>query len=156
ILGNWRLSAIQSYQGGYSINLSSAGTPQYPSQFGSTGLDVVPGVNQKISGGCSAVGSGKDQYLNPAAFIQAPAFTVANTWALPNPRQCAYLNEDVGLDKGFTFGEGRRLAIGVMGTNAFNRHQLNSLTTSRTSASFGQFTNSSYPRTFQLYAKFTF
>lgn len=159
VLGNWRVSAIQSYQGGYPISLSSAGTPGYPSQFSSTGVDTIPGVAEKISGGCGAVQpgtAGKDAYLNPGAFEQAPPFTLANTFVLPNPRACAYLNEDVGLDKGFALGEHRRLSIGAMFTNAFNRHQFNSPTTSITSAAFGQFTNTSYPRTVQLYGKFVF
>ena len=144
LLGNWRLSAIQSYQGGYPISVNA---------------DLNLGVPIKAVGSCGDVQPGipgKDRYLNPAAFFPAPAFTLVNTGTLPTVRGCGYFNEDIGLDKGIPLGEHRRFSIGALLTNTFNRHQFIALTTNVTSAAFGKFNDTSYPRTVQLYAKIEF
>jgi len=145
LVGNWRWSAIQSYQSGRPIGISA---------------DLNQGVPIRQASGCGAIqpkNPGQDVYLNPAAFSQPAPFTIANTSELPSVRGCGYFDEDLGLSKGFPFGESRRVEVGTMVTNLFNRHALRGLNTSVGNPAFGQFTsNNIYPRTVQLYMKFAF
>lgn len=153
LIGNWRLSAIQNYQSGGVI--------------GVTTNDTVPGIgsvwavrNASVPvlavSSCSNIRSSNTAYLSRAAFSDPAPYTLGNVYVLPNVRSCGYFNEDVGVEKGFSFGEKRLISFGAIVTNVFNRHQFHNLTTNIDSAAFGTYGNASFPRTVQLHARITF
>jgi hypothetical protein len=75
---------------------------------------------------------------------------------LPTVRNCGYFDEDLGAEKGLPIGENRRVVLGAMFTNLFNRHQFIGLNGNIDSPAFGQFSNANFPRTVQLYMKVIF
>ena len=155
-LGNWRLSALQYYQSGQPITVTSN---QSVSSLGSLWPVLNLGVPIKAASGCGAVQpnvAGKSAYLNRAAFSDPALFTLGNVSVLSTVRGCGYFDEDLGVDKGFPFGEERRVSIGAYFTNLFNRHQFLGLNSNIDSPGFGTFTSSNFPRTVQLYVKVAF
>ena len=96
------------------------------------------------------------RYLNRAAFSDPALFTLGNVSVLSTVRGCGYFDEDLGVDKGFPFGEEKRVSVGAYFTNLFNRHQFLGLNSNIDSPGFGTFTSSNFPRTVQLYVKVTF
>jgi hypothetical protein len=156
VVGNWRVSAIQTYQSGQPIsvttNVSVAG-------IGTAWAVRNNNVPMMASGGCSDIQpgiTGKSAYLNRGAFSDPAAFTLGDTFVLPNVRQCGYLNENLGLDKGVPFGEKRRVSMGAMVTNLFNRHAFVGINRNIDTSAFGTFGSATLPRTVQFYMKVLF
>jgi hypothetical protein len=81
---------------------------------------------------------------------------LGNTYVLPTVRQCGYFDEDLGAEKGFPFGENRRVALGGMFTNLFNRHEFIGMNGNIDNPAFGTFSSANFPRTVQLYMKVIF
>ncbi len=156
LLGNWRVSAIQTYQGGQPISVTTNVSVAGVGTAWAVRNNDVPMV---ISGGCSALQpgiNGKSAYLNKGAFSDPAAFRLGDTFVLSNARQCGYYNENLGLDKGIPFGEKRRVSIGAMITNLFNRHAFVGLNRNIDSPTFGTYGSATLPRTVQFYSKVTF
>jgi len=125
--------------------------------------DTTQGTTRTLQeledGGCGDVHplvARQSAYLNKAAFSDPAPFTLGNTYVLPTVRQCGYFDKDLGVDKGFPFGENRRVSVGAYFTNLFNRHPFIGLNGNIDSPAFETFSNANFPRTVQLYMKVTF
>jgi hypothetical protein len=154
LIGDWRLSAIQNYQSGQPLGIT---TNQTVPSLGSVWPVLNPGVRIRAVGGCGDIHSGSQQYLNPAAFSDPAPYSLGDIFILPSVRGCGYFNEDLGADKAFSLGgEGRRISFGATVTNLFNRHQFLNPNTNVDSPSFGTFTGTSFARTVQLHGKIVF
>jgi hypothetical protein len=153
LVGNWRLSAIQNYQSGTPVGVT---TNQSIPGIGAVWATRNAGVPVQAVSGCANIHSSSTKYLNLAAFSDPAPYTLGNVFVLPNVRNCGYFNEDIGADKGFSLGEKRLFSFGAIVTNVFNRHQFINLNTNIDSPGFGTFGNTNFPRTVQLHAKVTF
>jgi hypothetical protein len=160
LAGGWLVTANQTYQSGEPLYVTS--NASVPFLGGGLGIypDLVRGVPLKPNGGCSngQYGGSGVPYLNPAAFSDPAPFTLGNVSTLPTVRLCAYLNEDLGVQKTFPFhGENDRFVYGVNAQNVFNRHYLSSLSTDiDVPATFGRFGGGSPGRSVQMYLRLEF
>jgi hypothetical protein len=153
IVGDWKVSAIQYYQDGVPLAVTSNET--IPS-IGAIWPVRNPSVPFTLVRSCTGIHSGADRYLNPAAFSDPAPYTLGNVSVLPTARACGYFSEDLGAEKGFSFGADRRFSIGTVVTNVFNRHQFNHLNTNIDSSTFGTFSGANSARTVQFNAKIMF
>ena len=156
VVGSWRISAIQTYQRGSTIRVTSRATIP-----GLSGIwpNLNPGVPIEAMG-CGAYDPDvalDHRRLNIAAFSTPAPFTLGNSGVLPTVRRCPYLDEHLGIQKDFRFHENALFAIGMQGQNIFNRHYWQNVGTDiGNPAAFGRFTGASYGRTIQLYARIEF
>ena len=170
ILGNWRLSGIQTYVSGTPMQITSGQT-----MFGingSTRANFAPGAGTTIplinpawtKNPADAFGPGLSptptSYLNPAAFVYPANGVYGNT-----PRYIDQLrnqwtqDEDLALLKNFNIKEGKYIEFRATATNFENRWVMSkSPTTSMTSSTFGYITGAqaNSPRSVQFGAKFVF
>ena len=154
--GNWRASAVQHYQSGNPIqvtsgqNLFGAGNAR-PSYVPGQPL-LNPNFNSKDP---------NSRYLNPAAFVQPANGVFGDVPAyIPNLRQPIQLSEDVALSKDFPIGskENRNFEFRASAFNIANRHLLGGLTNGVTSAVYGTFTNpqTNQPRNIEFSLRFRY
>jgi hypothetical protein len=154
-LGNWRASAVQHYQSGVAIGVTSAQTLY---GAGSARPNFVPG--QPLLNPNWNPKDPNSPYINTTAFVQPANLTYGNVPAvIPGLRNPVQMDEDVALSKIFNLGsEKRTVEFRGSAFNVANRHLLGGLTTSITSSTFGKFTNpqSNLPRNveFSLRLKF--
>jgi len=156
VLGNWRASAVQHYQSGAPLGVSSgqnlygAGVAR-PSYVPGQPL-LNPNFNSKDP---------TSRYLSPAAFVQ-PANGVYGDApsVIPSLRQPFQLSEDIALSKEFPFGqtEGKNFEFRASAFNIANRHLLGGLQTNVINASYGQFSNpqTNQPRNIEFSLRFRY
>jgi len=170
ILGNWRISGIQTYVSGTPLSIS-CGQNLYGAS-GSTRCSFVQGAGTAIplinpawnSNPANAYGPGLSgnptPYLNPAAFVQPANGAFGNA-----PRYIDQLrgqwtqDEDLAVLKNFHVTERKYFEFRATATNFENRHVMSkSPTTSFSSSNFGYITSAqaSSPRSVQLGLKFIF
>ena len=155
VVGGWRLSAIQQYQGSSSLRVTSRQTipglsPLWPV--------LVPGQPIERQA-CSDYNPGdpNSRRLNINAFAAPAPFTLGNVSILSTVRRCRYLDEHLGLQKEFPIRENFRFSVGVLEQNIFNRHYWTGVNTDTGNpAAFGRFGGASYGRTMQLFARVDF
>jgi hypothetical protein len=76
---------------------------------------------------------------------------------LPSVNQCAYLSEDVGIEKNISITEHQRVRFGSVFNNAFNRHRFLTLNTDiDNTQAFGTFTGATPGRTIQFFLRYEF
>ena len=153
IADNWRVSAIQNYQSGQPLALT---TSQSVVGIGPVWPVLNPGVRIKALGSCGDVHNITTKYLNSAAFSDPAPYTLGDVNVLPSVRGCGYFDEDLGADKGISFGDQKLFTVGVVVTNLLNRHEFTGMNRNIDNSNFGTFTGTSSPRTLQLHAKFAF
>jgi hypothetical protein len=158
LVSGWQVAGIQTYTSGAPISLFSgelvdgAGeTYDWPTR--------VPGQPYTLAS-CGSVnpnGASGGQYLNPAAFIQAPVYTYGDINTLPSTRNCPYFDEDLSFQKITKIRERFDVLFSVDFSNLLNRHTFTGLQTdvSETGA-FGRFTSATNPRVTQLHLKIEF
>jgi hypothetical protein len=155
-VGGWTFSAIQNYQAGTPVRVSSSvgvGTLViWPNQ--------VPGQPIRGNATCSSYNPGdpNSRYLNVNAFANPAAFALGTmTPTLASVRTCGIINESVALAKAFRFNERFKMEIGVDATNIFNRHSFYGLSsTAGIASSFGRFSIATGSRAFQLHTQVFF
>jgi hypothetical protein len=122
LIGNWQISAIQTYQSGRPLSIR---TDNNLGQF----LFNTAKFPDKAGGGLSGTfkDPATDSYLNPGGW-SAPGGS-ANALAFGNAprndedvRGFKYKNEDFSIFKDTYFGEGRYVRIQADAGNVFNRH----------------------------------
>jgi len=155
-LGNWRASAVQHYQSGNPIGVSSG---QNMFGAGVARPNYVPG--QPLLNPSFNPKDPTSRYLNPAAFVQPANGVFGNVPAvIPNLRQPLQLSEDVAVSKNFPIGstEKRLFEFRASAFNLANRHLLGGLTTGITSAAYGQFSNpqTNQPRNIEFSLRFRY
>ena len=154
IVGNWQISANETYTSGTPMNTLSGNClvpftggcyPDYNPSFQGN-----PRINGKI-------GSHLDlstPYLNVAAFVNAPNYTFGNvprTLPYASFRNEGYKNENLSLSKTIPITSTVSFQFKADAFNLFNRVQLGGMNTSITSSAFGTVNGqSNAPRQLQL------
>lgn len=160
VVGGWTLSGVWTYQSGFPIAISQ--TPNNSGLFGSGQRpNVVPGVDKLMPGDIMDRLNASyldNQYLNPAAWSQAPAYTFGNAPRTdPSVRTPSRPNLDVVLSKTVRMGGSRTGELRVEALNALNQPTFTSITTTLGSAAFGQIrSQAGFMRIVQITARFSF
>ena len=119
ILGGWQLNGVLTYQAGFPVYITGPNNLFLFNYLNTP--NSVPGVNPKLFPG-GKFDPARDIYLNRAAFASAAPFTYGTApQVLPNVRDFALLNEDLGLMKKFNIRERTNLEFRTEWFNAFNR-----------------------------------
>ncbi|MCC6585797.1 MAG: TonB-dependent receptor [Bryobacterales bacterium] len=143
-VGGWEVNMVAYFQTGFPLPIVQ------PNQNGILGAGVQrPNLSGKSF---NSVASDKlDQWINPAAFAVAPAYTFGNA-----PRTVAYRmpgqdNVDFSLFKTFTIYERLKAQFRAEALNALNTPMFGRPDTTFNTANFGKVTNQrNFPRTVQL------
>jgi hypothetical protein len=154
LLGGWQLAAIFR---------ARTGEPLTVLQSGRSGArpDVLDAANA-VNKACCDLRSGNLQYLNPAAFQLVPLHPVSRQTIRPGNgtvgqfRGPGLKNVDVSVAKLFSVGGRRHLELRADILNAFNWINYIGISTSRSSANFGQITGVGAARVMQLQARISF
>jgi hypothetical protein len=108
----------------------------------------------------ATTGSADDRigdWLNPAAFSQAPAYTFGNISRFLDVRGPGLFNWDLSLNKSFAIRERYKAQFRAEALNATNTVYFGNPVTSINSATFGQITSQiNNPRLIQLGIRVTF
>lgn len=162
IVGGWSVGAVQTYASGTPISIRCSNSyisgllvPSLGGNPPSCRPNVVPGVPLYLSNQGPFV-FGKTQDLNPAAFAEPANFTLGNASRVSNIRLPASLDEDLSIEKRFTFTEKFNAMLRLEMFNAFNRHTFGGLDNIVTDPSFGRFTNAGGNRTMQMRLRISF
>jgi hypothetical protein len=165
LVGGWSFSAIVTFESGFPIGISQSPT----NMFGST--DISGNIAQRPNAGSgNPVNPGNitdrldanladNQYLNPAAFTQAPAFTFGN---LPRTdgdiRSPFRTNWDIVFNKSFRTGGSTRADLRFEILNAFNQPKYAGFASSTFGTqTFGQVTTQAgFMRIWQISFRFAF
>jgi hypothetical protein len=150
VLGGWQWSGILTAKSGLPLSINPA-----TNNTGGFGFNqrpnLVPGVSpvpqdQSIR-----------QWINPAAFVQPPAFTFGNAPRfLSNLRAPSYFNWDMGIQKWWNMSESMRLQFRFEMFNALNHPDFFEPDTNLGDSNFGTITAAYPARTVQFGAKFYF
>jgi outer membrane receptor protein involved in Fe transport len=147
LLGGWQINAITSFQSGNVI-----GVTQNATAFGSSKPNVV--------GDPSLDNPTIDNWLNRAAFVNAPAFTFGNVGRnLPRTRSDGQNNIDLSLMKTFSIREQIRLQFRAESFNLTNTPVFGNPAANIDAGNFGTVTGfaaNNTPRNFQLALKLYF
>jgi hypothetical protein len=141
LAGGWKIAAVQKYQNGTPLSVSSPGWTSgiFAGYQGATGSstrpNIVPGVNPN---GVSSNGKfvyGKSVRFNPAAFTPAPSFTFGNAPKALGIRELFNSSEDFNVTKAIPmFTERVHTDFRVEFFDVFNRHRITGFNTSITCA----------------------
>jgi hypothetical protein len=164
VLGGWAVSVIANYYSGTPLGpftapaaLSSGwnGGNNRPNVV--SGADLLNTSFDSSQWELSTTSSAKDTYLNKAAF-SAPAALTLGTSAkrYTNLRNFPARNEDVALVKSNKLTERVRFSLRAEFFNMLNRHTLGGISTSISSANFGQVTSVSGNRQMQVSTRIDF
>jgi hypothetical protein len=130
VVGGWEVTAIQGYNSGDPLSISSIDSSGFVSSWAIRG-DVIPGVPQRVHSGPLDPINGT-AYLNPAAFADPPA-SPSNGFALrygnspdflSTVRGPAQFNESFGIVKNTNLTERIGLQFRADMFNVFNRARL--------------------------------
>jgi hypothetical protein len=157
LVSGWRVSGVDTYFSGTPVGV---GTNQgNPGGFGPTWADRVPGVPVQGNSSCGSFNphNPNDTLLNIAAYTDAPAFGLGNSFQISGMRNCPYADEDLSLEKQFTVRERTTVQVGVDVNNIFNRHIWTGIVADvDVPSSYGKVAGASTPRFLQLHAKIQF
>jgi hypothetical protein len=148
VLGGWQLTGIVYAKSGFPLSISPAqnntnsfGGNQRPNLIG----DPRP-ANQNIN-----------DWINPAAFSQPPAFTFGDSPRnLANLRAPRYFDWDMGIQKWWDFSEAKRLQFRLEMFNAFNHPNFFAPDTNLGDSGFGRISQAYPARDVQAALKFYF
>jgi hypothetical protein len=134
-VGGWRLSAIQIYNSGLPIGVTSNGSLPI---FNGANRPWVTTYDWRASIAGDSFDPNKDKYLASSAFPTQPTGILGNA-----PRRNPFLrnfpgyNENVSLAKTFAFRERLRMDFRAEAFNIFNRVVFGGPQTNLNSATFG-------------------
>jgi hypothetical protein len=140
LAGGWKIAAVQKYQSGTPLAVTSSGWTSgiFAGGEGATGSgsrpNVVPGVNPNGVGSNGKFVYGTSLRFNPAAFTPAPNFTFGDApRALGNIRELFNTSEDFNVAKAIPmFTERVHTDFRVEFFDVFNRHRFTGFNTSIT------------------------
>ena len=119
VISNWQISAIQTYQSGRPLSITTSN-----SDLGGFLFNYAKFPN-KVGKGLSGNSSDptKVPYLNQSGWVDPGRLQFGNAPRLDeNVRGFGYRNEDVSMYKDTYFGENRYVRFQADGGNIFNRH----------------------------------
>jgi len=152
IVGGWTANAVGIVQTGFPLSITQTNNN---SIFGASyQRPNATGVDPATSG---STDSRILDWLNPAAFTQAPAYTFGNISRFINVRGPGLYNWDLSLNKSFTIRERIKAQFRAEALNATNTVEFANPVTNINSATFGQITSQiNNPRLIQLGTRVTF
>ena len=161
-LGNNRF--LDYAVGGWSMNLQITMQTGFPIAVSQSNLNSAEGTGgqRPNATGISPVTSGSlesrlGDYINPAAFTQAPAYTFGNVSRTIPMRGPGQAQMDFSMNKTFDLYERVKAQFRFEVFNLTNTPLFDNLNTTFGSATFGQITNqANYPRIVQLGLRFTY
>jgi len=152
IVGGWSANVFSVIQNGYPLAVTQPNNNS-----------VIGGAYQSpnATGIAPATSGSTDQrladWLNPAAFTQAPQFTFGDLSRFLNVRGPGLFNWDVSMFKSFTIKERIKAQFRAEALNVTNTVYFGNPNTTFTSSTFGQITSQiNQPRMIQLGVRFTF
>jgi hypothetical protein len=155
IVGGWNIGAIQTYESGTPISINCGGSYNSGLFNPSCRVNAVPGVSEFLSNQGPFL-FGQTKAFNPAAFSQPASYTLGDTSRISNIRLPASLDEDISLEKRFSFSEKVNALFRMEAFNAFNRHRFANIDNTVTDPSFGQYTSASGNRSMQASLRLSF
>jgi hypothetical protein len=161
VLGGWSFSAIVTFESGFPIGIGQS--PNNAGLFGSGQRpNRVSGANPVNPGNITDrldANLADNQYLNPAAWTQAPAFTFGNSPRTDGDIRSPFrTNWDVVFNKSFRTGGSTRADLRIEILNAFNQPKYSGFASSTFgSQSFGRVTTQAgFMRIWQISFRFAF
>ncbi len=151
ILGGWRVVGINTMTNGVPVNLSYSPATAFS-------VSGSPTYRPNLTGDPLTQNGGATNYLNQAA-VEIPTDRSQPFGNAPRNavRAPAFYQFDLGLHKAFGLGRDRtRLEARVEAFNLFNRTNLGSPNSNRSSSAFGTITSTSAARQIQLGLKLYF
>ncbi|MGD0470645.1 MAG: TonB-dependent receptor [Terriglobales bacterium] len=141
LAGGWKIAAVQKYQSGTPLSVTSPGWTSgiFAGGEGATGSssrpNIVPGVNPNGVSSNSKFVYGKSLRFNPAAFTPAPNFTFGDAPKVLGERELFNTSEDFNVAKAIPmFTERVHIDFRVEFFDVFNRHRFTGFDTSITCA----------------------
>jgi hypothetical protein len=148
LAGGWKIAAVQKYQSGTPLSVTSPGWTSgiFAGGEGATGSssrpNIVPGVNP--NGVSKNFAYGTSLRFNPAAFTPAPNFTFGNAPRALGIRELFNSSEDFNITKAIPmFTERVHTDFRVEFFDLFNRHRFTGFDTSITCDPTSQSCNTS-------------
>jgi hypothetical protein len=156
--------ALDWVVGGWSLNMFGIIQSGFPLAIIQPNNNSVLGTSyQRPNGtGLSAATSGStdsrlSDWLNPAAFSDAPEFTFGDITRFINVRSPGLFSWDVSVNKAFTIRERIKAQFRAEALNATNTPLFGNPGTTLTTSTFGVISSQlNYPRLVQLGLRFTF
>ncbi|HEX9726092.1 MAG TPA: carboxypeptidase regulatory-like domain-containing protein [Vicinamibacteria bacterium] len=153
ILGGWSASVSTIMRTGFPLTIKQASN-----NLGSAfGFDHQR-PNMVGDPAVSDPRSNYEQFINPAAFANAPAFTLGNTpQTITDQRSAPLLNWDVSFDKTTNIGAGQQILLRFEFVNFFSQPNLNGPRSVFGQSNFGAIDGvGGFPRIFQFMLKYIF
>ncbi len=127
LLGGWQVSWILDYEAGTAFGVGQNGSPFPNGFYRPNRVDSVKLSTASYNRAKKYFLTGvKQDIFNPAAFVDSPAYTLADTKRnFGELRQPAYYDESLGARKKFFLGERFTGILQVDYFNAFNRTRFN-------------------------------
>ncbi len=153
ILGGWSASVTTILRSGFPLTIRQSSN-NLGSSFGfehqRPNLVGDPSVSDPRSN--------YEQFINPAAFANAPAFTFGNTpQTITDQRSAPLLNWDVSFDKTTNIGAGQQILLRFEFVNIFSQPNFNGPRSVFGQSNFGAITGvGGYPTVFQFMLKYIF
>ncbi len=139
LVGGWKIAAVQKYQSGTPLSVTSPGWTSgiYAGGEGATGSssrpNLIPGVNPRGVNSGSKFIYGQSFRINPAAFEPAPNFTFGDAPKALGIRELFNTGEDFNVAKAIPmFTERVHTDFRVEFFDVFNRHRFTGFNTSIT------------------------
>ena len=152
LLADWQFAPIISANTGVAINVGSG---KDNSGSGNSSLLITDRPNQVLANAYNPQLTPALQYLNPAAFVQNPAFTFGSL-GRDSLRAPGRLQFDLALVRTFAFTERFKLEARGEAFNVINHTNFTSVSTSRSAGNFGRLTAAGDPRIMQFALKLVF
>jgi hypothetical protein len=153
IAGGWSASVTSIIRSGFP-NAVTQSSNTLPTQFGFSYQRPNLVGDPSVSDAKSNYG----QFINPAAFENAPAFTYGNDGQTQTGQRTApLLDWDVSFDKATDVGPGQQILLRFEIINLFGQPNFNGPRAVFGQSNFGAITGvGGFPRTFQFMLKFVF
>ena len=147
IVSGWSINTVSTFQTGFPLQV-------YMNSNGNSVLGAsrqrpnATGISPATSGD---IGSRIDNWINTAAFTEAPAFTFGNVTRTISTRGPSLGNWDISVFKTFAILENFRAQFRAEALNAMNTPYFRSPNTALGNGSFGRITSqANFPRMLQL------
>ncbi|MDX2269530.1 MAG: TonB-dependent receptor [Bryobacter sp.] len=144
LVGGWSVNTVSTFQTGFPLqpfnnNNGNSGFGFARQRPNATGVNPKPD-NQNI-----------DQWINPAAFTSASAFTLGNVSRTISTRSPGQVNWDISVFKSFTIYERFKAQFRAEALNAMNTPLFRAPNTAVGNGAFGRVTSqANFPRMIQL------
>ena len=154
LLGGWSISAIVEFNSGFPVS-TQQNTNNTQTFSGVQRPNLVSGVDPNTEGSRE---DRFDNYINPAAFTQAAAFTLGNApRTLPNLRTPHRNNVDASFAKDFRLGGTKRAQLRFEVLNLTNTVKVNAVEQRVGRGTFGTITSQAgFMRITQVSMRFSF